>query len=143
MQQAVRDPLIAFMAATAQAHAEATRAAQLADQDARCAGTPAAGPLTSNEPPMIDARPSVRVGPQPAASTCNKILGDASFSYSRSLCNIWPKLPPGRAEFPIIATRSEHAVGGQNLSSIIALYFHAPWALTLEAGYDESETSPP
>jgi hypothetical protein len=43
-----------------------------------------------------------------------------------------PKLPPGRAEFPITATRSEHAVGGQKQSSsIIALYFHAPWALNL------------
>jgi hypothetical protein len=38
--------------------------------------------------------------------------------------------------------RSEHAVGGQHLPSIIALYFHAPWALTLGAGYDERETSP-
>jgi putative DNA-invertase from lambdoid prophage Rac len=31
MQQAVRDPLIGFMAATAQAQAEATKAAQRAD----------------------------------------------------------------------------------------------------------------
>jgi hypothetical protein len=42
-----------------------------------------------------------------------------------------PKLPAGRAEFPIITIRSEIAVGGQNLPSIIALYFHAPWARTL------------
>jgi hypothetical protein len=41
------------------------------------------------------------------------------------------ELPSGRAEFPLIAKRSEHAVGGQNLPSIIALCFHAPWALTL------------
>jgi hypothetical protein len=47
-----------------------------------------------------------------------------------------PKLPAGRAEFPIITIRSEIAVGGQTLPSIIALYFHAPWALTLGACYD-------
>jgi hypothetical protein len=29
-----------------------------------------------------------------------------------------------------------------NLPSIIARYIHAPWALTLGAGHDESETSP-
>jgi tripartite-type tricarboxylate transporter receptor subunit TctC len=42
-----------------------------------------------------------------------------------------PKLPPGGVGFPVIATRSEYVVGGQNLSSINALYLHAPWVLNL------------
>ena len=42
------------------------------------------------------------------------------------------KLPAGRAEFPISTIGSEYVVGGQNLPSHIVLYFHAPWALTLE-----------
>jgi hypothetical protein len=31
-----------------------------------------------------------------------------------------PKLPPGRAEFPIITMRSEHAVGGQSIGDLTA-----------------------
>src|SRR5712672_2694628 len=54
-----------------------------------------------------------------------------------------PKLQTGRAEILIIATRSQRAVGGQNLRQ--ALHFlHAPLsARTLGLAYDERETSPP
>jgi hypothetical protein len=57
----------------------------------------------------------------------------APSATARYCGNLIAELPSGRAEFPLIAKRSAHAVGGQNLSSIIALYFHAPWALTLGA----------
>jgi putative DNA-invertase from lambdoid prophage Rac len=116
MQQAVRDALIAFMAATAQAQAEATKSAQRAGIDHSRTVKPnaylgrkpsydramfdrirgaavlmmaqrksprssAGGPLIPDELLMIDASPSVRVGPCADASG----LARASlYSTSRS-----------------------------------------------------------
>jgi hypothetical protein len=60
MQRPIRDRADRLMA-THHWH-EAATAAQHADRDARCVGTPATGPL-ANEPLMIHADTSLRVGP--------------------------------------------------------------------------------
>ena len=59
-------------------------------------------------------------------------LDGGPFRLLAKPCTTLPKLPAGRAEFPISTIGSEYVVGGQNLPSHIELYFHAPWALTLE-----------
>ena len=59
-------------------------------------------------------------------------LDGGPFRLLAKPCTTLPKLPAGRAEFPISTIGSEYVVGGQNLPSHIVLYFHAPWALTLE-----------
>jgi hypothetical protein len=68
-----------------------------------------------------------------SSGAMGRFATSAPSATARYCGNLITELPSGRAEFPLIAKRSDHAVGGQNLHSIIALYFHAPWALTLGA----------
>jgi len=59
--RSVRDPA---WRRTTHAQAEVAKAAQYADRETRCAGTTTAGPLMTDELPMVDADPSIRVGPR-------------------------------------------------------------------------------
>jgi hypothetical protein len=62
-----------------------------------------------------------------------RFVTSAPTAAARYCGNLITELPSGRAEFPLIAKRSAHAVGGQNLPSQSSSCISTrPWALILE-----------